>query len=1089
MADEKQKPRVYTVGTAHLDTSWHWTLEKTIEQYIPETLNENFELFEKYPEYVFAFEGAYRYELMEEYYPALFERLKEYVAQGRWRVSGSSWENGDVNIPSPEALLRNILLGNNYFDETFGQRSKDIYLPDCFGFGAALPGVAAHANLLGFSTQKLTWGSANPVRFALGRWIAPDGQSIFAAPDAGNYTRRLKKIRERKDIRIKLGFQRRHKLYPGVLLLHGVGDQGGSPEESSVQAVCGELRQNAQTHTDVLSTGSDQLFRDLAALPMAEQAALPVFRGEWLLCDHGTGCYTSRVWSKRWNRKGEQLADAAERLSCFAGLLGRMPYPQAELNTAWRRLVAHHFHDDITGTSDEISYVRNWNDLMISQLQFAEVMRGAVTSLCGALDAGFAVGRCVAVCNPSQWARAEALRVELPHRLRGSTVRVVDAEGRELPSQPDLNGEAVIFLASMPPLSVSLFDLQISEQPCAIETGLRVSETILENKNLHVTLDANGDIASLYDKRQERECLRAPVRLALFDFDGERGYPQWELSYKDLKRAAAEYPAQPEVRVVERGAARVAVEIKRKARGSVFRQVISLDAAAESLRVANAFDWRSLRTLCKVEVSAAAASREATYDIGFGTVRRGNNRRDLYEVPAQQWADISQESGKEQPFGLTILSDSKTGWDKPDDHTLRLTAVYTPRSGGRGNAHIQDFGRNLFDFGLFPHAGDWREGAVRAGAAFNQPLCAFQLQGRGTPGGPTSLRFGKVGEGMVLRCFKRAEQCDPNAPEYVIRVQEAVGRAYPEGELRLGGGITGFRELYGSEEPRATPPNCASLQDGTLKLALEPYEIRTFAVTIQPVSGAEAAPQVSSAQQPVILPFNARVVSGQGQSGNAEFYLPAERFPGELTAGGVNFSLANGAYGGEDAVRCNKQSVDLPAGRELRLLLASFGDDREVTFLLDGQPHTRVAYAARKPVGLGDLPGLGLSGYTKPAAPALEFCHLHDAKGNDLIGAQALFFSEALPLPGEAVTLVLPQAEDVVLLAATVCGEESAVPGSPLVDVLPRRPAEKIEVKLTPAQVKAKDAPMRWRKARNRRLVVRRFLKMKAGVLFGRKQW
>ena len=141
------KPRIYTVATAHLDTSWNWDFETTLREYIPATLRDNFALFEKYPDYRFSFEGSYRYELMEEYYPEEFEKLKEYVAQGRWNVTGSAYENGDVNIPSPEALFRNILYGNSYFDKTFGKRSTDIFLPDCFGFGWALPSIARHANL------------------------------------------------------------------------------------------------------------------------------------------------------------------------------------------------------------------------------------------------------------------------------------------------------------------------------------------------------------------------------------------------------------------------------------------------------------------------------------------------------------------------------------------------------------------------------------------------------------------------------------------------------------------------------------------------------------------------------------------------------------------------------------------------------------------------------------------------------------------------------------------------------------------------------------------------------------------------------
>ena len=173
--------RIYTIGTAHLDTVWNWDFEHVISVCIPKTLDDNFRLFELYPDYKFNFEGSYRYELMEEYYPEKFEQLKQYVADGRWNVCGSCYENGDVNIPSPESLFRNILYGNGYFQKKFGVKSNDIYLPDCFGFGWALPAVAEHANLKGFSTQKLTWGSAYGVPFDIGLWYGSNGKSIFAS--------------------------------------------------------------------------------------------------------------------------------------------------------------------------------------------------------------------------------------------------------------------------------------------------------------------------------------------------------------------------------------------------------------------------------------------------------------------------------------------------------------------------------------------------------------------------------------------------------------------------------------------------------------------------------------------------------------------------------------------------------------------------------------------------------------------------------------------------------------------------------------------------------------------------------------------
>ena len=229
-----KKKHVHTIATAHLDTIWNWDFERTVKNYIPQTLNWNFHLFKKLPEYVFNFEGAYRYELMEEYYPEQFEKLKEYVAKGNWYPCGAGWENGDVNVPSPEALFRNFLLGNEYFNEKFGIRSRDVFLPDCFGFGYALPSIARHSNLYGFTTQKLSWGSTYGQPFDIGKWYGPDGKYIIASIKMHNYVAVLDNLRKNKAIKEKLAESETHGLN-ATEIFHGIGDRGGGPLPISIR--------------------------------------------------------------------------------------------------------------------------------------------------------------------------------------------------------------------------------------------------------------------------------------------------------------------------------------------------------------------------------------------------------------------------------------------------------------------------------------------------------------------------------------------------------------------------------------------------------------------------------------------------------------------------------------------------------------------------------------------------------------------------------------------------------------------------------------------------------------------------------------
>src|SRR5271155_10275 len=198
--DLTKQPTLYAIGYAHLDTEWRWEYPQVINEYIRKTMEDNFTLFDKYPHYVFNFSGANRYRFMKEYYPADFARLKKYVDQGRWFPAGSSMEEGDVNAPSAEGIIRQVLYGNDWFRRELGKASAEYMLPDCFGFPSSLPTILAHSGVKGFSTQKLVWGSSAPgggpeslektpegTPFNVGVWIGPDGETVLAGLNPGPY--------------------------------------------------------------------------------------------------------------------------------------------------------------------------------------------------------------------------------------------------------------------------------------------------------------------------------------------------------------------------------------------------------------------------------------------------------------------------------------------------------------------------------------------------------------------------------------------------------------------------------------------------------------------------------------------------------------------------------------------------------------------------------------------------------------------------------------------------------------------------------------------------------------------------------------
>lgn len=1032
------KPRIYTVATSHLDTSWNWDFETTLREYIPATLRENFKLFEKYPDYCFSFEGSYRYELMEEYYPEEFEKLKEYVAQGRWNVTGSSYENGDVNVPSPEALFRNILYGNSYFDKTFGKRSTDIFLPDCFGFGWALPSIARHANLTGFTTQKLTWSSAFGIPFDLGRWYGVDGRWIYASLDARSYVAVLDKVRKNRAVFQKLKANLKKYNLPFTYIFHGTGDCGGAPKEESVATVCRELAENEREKSNVLSAPADQVFRDMEAdLTPEQKASLPFWNTELVSTDHGVGSYTSRAIGKRWNRRGEQLADATERSAVAAMWLGTAEYPQEKIDRAWKRIIAHQFHDDITGTSLMRCYQRNWNDYVLSLNEFSEEYRASVGAVSTLMDTSFVKGTALLVNNPLQGSenRIGPVTAFVPVSESCCFVRVFDLNGEEVPSQViSRSGETlkIVFIASVPSMGYAVYDVREAEEPCSIQTRLRVQEKLLENERYRLTLDHNGDISSIYDKKVDMDLLSGPIRMGVHHYLGSTHWPAWELDFAEVMTKPVDYAHSPKFTVVENGPARVAIETLRVCGPSTFRQVISLSAGGDTVEVYNEIEWRSMRSLLKTQFPLAVSNPKASYDLGLGVIERGNNTPKLYEVPAQMWADITQTDAS---CGVSILSDSKYGWDKPLDNCLRLTGMHTPQSAYRDESgqNTMDLGLNRYSFGIFGHTGSYENGTQMAAARFNQPMNAFLVEKhRGKLG--REFSFGRISdESVLVRAVKKAQDSD----EIVVRFNEGTGKAHTKLRFELGAGIASAREIYASEEPREEGEFL--LEGGALQFDLKAFEPRSFALTLAPalISGKPAS------SMPINLPYNIDIVSTNRNradcSSSFPAALPAERFPAEIRCGGARFVTGPREDLAHNAVACSGQKLPIPKGATyLSLIMASLNGDRRTALTIGKTGFLFTVHGMFEAVGKWDLYGMQETGYIKQAVLAWNATHMHRG-GADSYGEQAYFFKYTFEIPEGADSFTLPLDQHLLLLAASGTTLPACRTVTPLYDTLKKR--------------------------------------------------
>jgi alpha-mannosidase len=977
--NNRGKRVLYVIGTSHLDSQWNWTVQDTIREFVPNTFFDNFKRFQKYPDYTFNYEGAIHYMWFKEYHPEAWPTVQRYVAEGRFRLAGS-WINAvDVNIPSPESLMRQALYGKRFFRQEFGKVSNDVYLPDCFGFGFALPSIATHCGLSQFATQKLTWGSSYGIPFPLGRWKGSDGNSVVAALNPGDY---VTKIRSDISVDPKWAVERMTTVGNRQIgfRFFGTGDIGGAPDEESLDWLEESIKNKTGT-VEVRNTSSDQLTRDLTA---DEKAALPEYEGELTMKTHGVGCYTSQAAMKRFNRENELLAATAEHTAVAAELLAGWPYPRDRLREAWIRVLWHQFHDDLTGTSIPQAYQFSWNDELVSGNQFAGVLTSSVGAVSDMLDTrGYGVP--LIVYNPLAWSNEAP--VEATVKFKGgapATLHVVDLTTKEdLPTQivaRDGETARILFLAEVGPTNFKVLNVvpgagntrRFSSRVSESSRWLNVSESSLENSFYKVQIDANGDLSSIYDKLRSRELLKAPIRLELRD-DPSPDKPAWRILWDTVNAPPREYVQAPEIRVVEHGPVRVAVEITRKAGPSTFVQRVTLSLRGQRVDVENFVDWKSPNSLLKVSFPFTASNPKATYDLGLGTIQRGNNTPEHYEVPAQQWADITDESGK---FGVAVLNDSKYGWDKPADNVLRLTLLHTAKARAYPYQSSNDLGQHHFTYSIAGHRGDWRlfdpgeTVASRSGqssvlfsgrgtpvpanaAALNQPPIAFQTESHtGVLGRSFSIVSLANNEGQVaIRALKKAEDSD----EFVLRLQELEGRpvtTYVKFMLPFRLQLQSAREINAAEESAPRAGDLEFAPDG-LRVTLKPYQPRTIALRFR--NSSKAGPVVPPVRRssdvrapvgvPLALPFNMDGISTDANRTDGDFdgkgqTLAGELLPSELILDGTRFKLGSSGPGATNMLVPREQTIALPQGPHNRIYLLAAAVGSDVNTMIAGHPVT-----------------------------------------------------------------------------------------------------------------------------------------------------
>jgi alpha-mannosidase len=742
---------------------------------------------------------------------------------------------------------------------------------------------------------------------------------------------------------------------------------------------------------------------------------------------HATGCYTSQAAMKQYNRRNEQLAGAAETAAAIADKLGGLNYPTDKLAELWKRFIWHQFHDDLTGTSIPEAYTYSWNDEILCMSQFSDIITASTQNIAQQLNTNVQ-GIPVIVYNSLSQHRKELAfaTIPMPGRTRG--VVAYDPNGKKVKAQviTHQNGQAfVAFIANVTPMSFSVYDIR-ETYTYDIRLGiprkspnLNVTENSIENSFYLIKLDKNGDISSIYDKKAKKELIDAnnPIRLALFTENESKRWPAWEILKETMDRTPISITENVKITKGVEGEVMATLIVEKTYGNSKFKQIIRLTDGATDGRIdiINEIDWQTQNALLKAEFPLTVSNPNARYDIGIGSIERGNNTEISYEVFAQQWANLTDISNE---YGVTIINNSKYGWDKPNAHTLRLTLLHTPKT-DRHYAYQdkQDIGKHNFTFSIMGHKGDFTEGqTVRKADALNNPLFAFFADKHA--GKTKSLSFiNHDVPNMEVKAFKKAE--DGNG--YVIRIYETAGKSIENGEIIFTQPIKKVVEVNGIEEEIGA----VTFTNKKLMVNTTAFKPKTYRVWFEEPATKLTAPKSLM----VDLPFNAEgyTIDDFLRTGNVdgeENTYAYELLPKTLWSEGTPFQF--GEFGWNNVILCDSNVITLPADaknyKTLYLLAASahkegitasfIVNDKTLTYNIPyysgfyGQWHS-----AEKPA------------YQHDANVAYVGTHRHNRTTGNESYIFTYMYKIAIPITPETTQIVLPKDKKVIIFAGTLSDE------------------------------------------------------------------
>jgi alpha-mannosidase len=820
---EEQTVTASVIGHTHIDVAWHWTVAQT-RQKVGRSFSTVINLMKQYPEFKFMSSQPQLYEFVKEDYPELYEKIKEAIREGKWETEGAMWLEADCNLTSGESLVRQILYGKQFFKKEFGVDNKVLWLPDVFGYSAALPQILNKSDIPYFMTTKISWNQLNKIPYDTLMWKGIDGSEVLTHfitttepyQDPNRFQTTYNGMLHPGSV---MGAWRRYQqkdLNKDVLIAYGYGDGGGGVTYEMLE-IGRRLEKGIPGSPQIKRRFVLEYFENLQER-VKNNRYLPKWSGELYLEFH-RGTYTSMARNKRDNRKSELLFAEVEKWSSIANAFGKT-YEKEKIYKKWKTILLNQFHDILPGTSIQEVYD-------VTKQEYESILQEGQELRTDALDAlSYLVnaesGELI-VYNSLSFVRSDIVEVRFKSGITNKEWAAKDKNGYVSPMQQIGDNTFIFFAKDIPSIGYKVYE--IVEHDSFDDNGLVVNEGIMENQFFTINLDRSGHIVSCFDKIAMREVIKPGESanvLQAFE-DKPMQYDNWDIdSYYKEKMWIVDNISK--IEVVDSGPVRATLHLERVFVDSIVSQYIYIYYDIPRIDFDTSIDWKQSQVLLKVAFPVAINANKATYEIQYGNVERPNHFNTSwdtarFEVCAHKWVDLSDGG-----YGVSLLNDSKYGHDIIEN-VMRITLL---KSGIHPHP-TTDQEIHRFTYSFYPHQGTWREAQTEQLAAnLNTRLQTKNVTETLRILPQNSFSFLNIDATNVhIEAIKLAE--DNNG--FIVRLYESHN-------ARTKCKLTVFKEVDQVVECNLIEKDIVPLPHSqfTIPLTFEPYEIKSIRLYLQPTN-------------------------------------------------------------------------------------------------------------------------------------------------------------------------------------------------------------------------------------------------------------